>query len=175
MQLKIGHTIYYAQSDYVRFEWASMLFKRKEHGKWYYSYTWGEHSQTPHNTSTVRIETYVPKDAITIGAIHSHPCVGEKYNNFSEADKKYAKNNNIKIYMVFRDLSVNDYKVSIKKWDARRGDIMISSHLNCAGLSSERKEYLKNFFVNSWGSHILGECSNGFNCPNLSWPNEMVK
>lgn len=166
---------YYAQSDYVRFEWASMLFKRKEHGKWYYSYTWGEHSQTPHNTSTVRIETYVPKDAITIGAIHSHPCVGEKYNNFSEADKKYAKNNNIKIYMVFRDLSVNDYKVSIKKWDARRGDIMISSHLNCAGLSSERKEYLKNFFVNSWGSHILWECSNGFNCPNLSWPNEMVK
>ncbi len=117
---------------------------------------------------------FVPAGATVVAAIHSHPCVGEGSDEFSNNDRKLVENKIYdKAYMATRGDKGVDLMVYHKKTDGKRkyyGVSVVSQGIQCYKVTDSHKARLRDAFINRWGNHLLTDCKARFNCKNLVWP-----
>ena len=161
---------YYGASYYVRFEFASLIYKDTDsEGNTFYSYTYGVVG-SPHNVEARDANKFLPEGVKAFAYVHSHP-VGTK---ISPADKDYTKTSGLDTYAVVPSKKAN--VVNVQKYEISGGGIISGEYINempVATLDKKRKIELRQRFVFSWRDHAEYLChANLVDCSTAEWPHE---
>ena len=151
--------LYYNISLYIRFELSSLIYIVYKKGKRYYSYT-SYIIGDPHSCQPLDGLKKLPKKALLIGAIHTHP----NSNFFSNADMRFAKKNYLALYLIAPNKSIYVYH------DTRRGfkSEQVCKNLKLKSISKSLMKSLKNNYKKKWSNHIKKGCD--FMCNKMRWP-----
>ncbi|WP_313563859.1 hypothetical protein [Ruminiclostridium cellobioparum] len=102
----------------------------------------------------------VPKGAVIIGDIHTHP----NSTAISSNDIKHADYYNYTLYVVVPGTDIRKYS------DTRSGkeETVVATNILVKSLSDSQKKALKELYEKQWKDHINDGCD--FGCENLKWP-----
>ena len=148
----------YSSSSYVRFEYATSIYAMTKNNStsYYYAEPW---SGNPHSVTVFKDAQ--PENSTLVAYAHTHP----NSTSFSNADRQIADNNNIDAYMADPNFDLHLYNHSTKS-ESIVGQFVPKI------LTPDEMNDLQTEFQDDWNTHISsGSCPDGFNCPNMSWPN----
>ena len=148
---------YYAISLYIRMELSVLVYKTTT-GKYGYTlYIIGD----PHSCRPLDGKSKIPSKSKLVSAVHTHP----NSNNFSDADKKFSRINNITLWVITPNRKIRSYS----KKGTQYYDRIIWAYFSTNPISPSLKYQLKRDYYGKWKSHTMSVCA--FGCSRLVWPN----